>query len=241
MHIVMAPLERARLLRDLYGLSFTPVIIASKEELFQHLEKEGKRPQEWGKDEDRTRSFEDLWEEFTEDDCVLAILPGGEIGRFIRTVTIYITRDKPYYDKQDRNRGLKVTPEVLREFIIWPGGKVEERPYINSGSEKLKWSENHPTYAIRRFFYEELSLQVSKKYRRHPYMVELPRAVSYYKQGSTNLATEVDMHASRSYPGVVTYNRLYHYFWKMPQRYWKEIYREIQKNKTLEFRWKPVR
>lgn len=240
--MTQAPLDLAIWLRQTYELNFTPQIIESKEELIAHLQAAGQQPEAWGRRNDRTRSLDELWEEHEEDDNVLALLPDGSVGRFIRTVTLYIKLDR--WDEDGR-----VITDVLREYIIWPDGREEERPYINSGSEKLKVSEKHPDAAIRRFFTDELGISVSKSHRRYPYLLKiLGSSLGYFKDVATGIARKIDIHDSRSFPAVVTYNRLYHFLWNMTlvaKRYWKETYRENHKRKTLEFRWKsanaPVR
>lgn len=229
-----APLDLVAWLRHTYELEGRLVVIETKEELIRHLRSMGQRPEEWGSGTDRTRSLDELWEEHEEDDNVLAILPGGNVGRFIRTVTLYIKRDR-------RVGPERIETDVLREYVIWPDGREEERPYINSGSEKIKVSEKHPDAAVKRFFQDELGISVSKKHRRHPFLQKIVGdTIRYFKDATTGVARTVDIHHSRSYPLVVTYNRLYHYLWNMTtisHQYWRPLYREVHKRKTLEFRW----
>lgn len=232
--MAQAPLDLAAWLCATYKLDFTPKLIESKEELIAHLRSLGQQPEEWGTKDDRTRSLDELWEEHEDDDNVLAILPDGSVGRFIRTVTLYVKRDISV------GGGLFIT-EVLREYVIWPDGREEERSYQNSGSEKLKVTEMHPDAAIRRFFKDELGLSVSKKHRRYPFLQKIVGDTLKYFKGAAGSERAVNMHPSRSYPMVVTYNRLYHYLWNMTgigRQYWRKIYRENHKRKTLEFRWR---
>lgn len=231
--MTQAPLDLAAWLRNTYDLNFTPQIIETKEALIAHLRDAGQHPETWGSGNDRTRSLDELWEEHEEDDNVLALLPDGSIGRFIRTVTLYV--------KLDRNEDGRIVTDVLREYVLWPDGRVEERPYLNSGSEKLKVHEKHPDAAIRRFFSDELGLTVRKSHRRYPYLQKIVgTTVNYFKDAVTGIARKIDIHDSRSFPMVVTYNRLYHFLWNMTlvaKNYYKATYREHHKRKTLEFRW----
>ena len=229
-----APQERTELIHAIYGVekAVEPfVLVTDKQELFHYLKSKGMVPEIWGtRDWPGTRSFDELWEEYQDEDSVLAVMRNGDVARFIRTITLYIYRDKWYPGHA------KPTREILREFVLLPGRPERERHYANSASEKMKWFESDPLDAIRRLLTDELGLRVIEQHLREPLLLEVPDSVSYMKDGKE--ALKIDIHQSHAYPGIVTHNRLCHYMYKLVKRYWEDVYREVQDRKILEFRWK---
>ncbi|MEK7079719.1 MAG: hypothetical protein AAB901_00325 [Patescibacteria group bacterium] len=236
-----APQERIELIHAIYGVGkpLEPfVLVNDKQKLFEHLQRKGKHPELWGTDErPGSRSFERLWKEYEEDDSILAIMvQSGEVARFIRTITLRIYRDVRYRDTSDDS--LKSRREILREFVTLPGRPERERRYENSASEKMKWQETDRLDAIRRLFWQELErTRLLNEHLQEPLLQEVPSDVMHMKDGQQT--TKIDKHPSHAYPGIETYNQLFHYFYRLVKRYWRPSYREVTDEKITEFRWKP--
>lgn len=252
-----APQELLVGLRQYYGISFIPTPIRDQNELRALLGIKtrnqsllgmfwyalcslfGKAPQDppW---------FVELWEEYVAYDSILAHDNNGSVYRFIRTVTLFVVRDRVSHS------GRGFVRDTLAETIEWPDGSVTARAHNNTTSEKIHWKENgrwmliprNRRSIVRRAAWEEFGIKLTRKYLKAPWLRWIAAAVLYYKDAESgkNSTHSVKMDDPKR-PGVTTYNRLYHAFLKLDKPFWKDEYREEKRTKdgrlikTMVHRW----
>ncbi|MDB5189419.1 MAG: hypothetical protein JWL82_376 [Parcubacteria group bacterium] len=219
MAVAVAPFVEPKLLRSLYDLDFTPILFTSRRQMVRHLKARGKSLGKW---------FKVAWLEYEDHDSILAFHPEtGDVLRFIRTITFYITRE---HDEQHLKRA-----EVLHESIEWPDGTVTKREYNNTLSEKWNWDEIRIRDAQKRALEEELGKTLGRKYLTSPWLHRIRTGISYFKDPETGVGKGFAMAVKRDdpkRPGIdVTYNRLFHYTLKLHPDNWEEEYREEKRDK----------
>lgn len=234
----LPPQEVLTAVTDLYNLHFPLTPFASKEELLRYLSKDGTNPGPW---------FDELWDEYLEYDSILAHDDEGNVYRFIRTITLYVVRDR----RSDVAGGY-VVRETLDETVEWPDGRVTKRRFNNSLSEKIRWKEGgawRPVLTnrrkhVRRTALEELGIWLTRRYLQWPWLRWINSHWSYMKTPSSGRDSTLDVKKDDpSRPGVITYNRLYHFFLRLSARFWAPEYREVKRDrmgnvrKTLIHRW----
>lgn len=234
------PPEVMRAIVELYQLTFTPVPFTSKEQLVRYVSKDGTGLGPW---------FDELWDEYEERDSVLAHDNEGNVYRFIRTLTLYVVRDRPIDGVAN-----EYVRETLDETVEWPDGRLEKRRFNNTLSEKIRWKEGGvwlPLFRyyrkhVRRAAREELGIALTRKFLEMPWLQRIWPSMSYVKTKAATPGPDSTLDIKRNdknRPGVVTYNRLYNYFLKLHKQFWRAEYRESKYDqtgnlkKTLVHRW----
>ncbi|HYF29248.1 MAG TPA: hypothetical protein VEA36_02695 [Candidatus Paceibacterota bacterium] len=237
-----APQELLLALKDIYGLSFIPVPFETREELDGALTDAGAPLGPW---------VDELWEEYTDYDSILAHDGQGNIHRFIWTMTFLVIRERR---RDDLPGSDLMSREVLKERIEWPDGRVSERQYANTMSEKLRWRRAGVwiwTFRkwrpeVVRAVKEELGVCLTRSFLGRPWLVRVMPDVHYYKDPETGAsgAIVVKEHDPKR-PKVQTHNRLFHFILKLHKRFWKAAYREAKRRhdrlvKTMVHTWAPA-
>lgn len=166
--------------------------------------------------------------------AVSSVDNGWVVDRNIRTATfrVYHSRHAPLPSEPDH-----YVREYLWELRIHPDGSLVLRPYDNSGSEKLYWTELSMRQGIRRFLREELGFTGRRDPRTgrrtklvSPALLDNVHFIpvndnSYYKGGVVP-ATEFSSHPSERFPSLVTNNDLSHAVINLPADYYQPWYHE---------------
>lgn len=241
-----APPELLQQLRQEFNLDFLPVPIVSLEDLLQALAASGNNLGLW---------VDDLWEEYQDYDSILAFDNGGNAHRFLRTITSLVARDRVLKDSSSGRFSSKETVrEYLKESIEWPDGRVTERLYNNTLSEKWRWRVGtrwiiHPRNwrkVVRRAVLEELGVLLTKQFTRSPWLQRFTSNVWYFKDPETGTKGTVDVRLEdKKRPNVITHNHLHHTFLKLHPKFWKTAYREEKRRagvlvKTMVHTWTPA-
>lgn len=228
-----APQELLDGLRYYYQLSFVPILFADCDELRRYLGIEGDDPP-W---------FVDMWKEYLEYDSILAHDGNGGVYRFIRTVTLYVVRD--------RTLNRRTVRETLVETVEWPDDTATKRTFNNTASEKIHFKMDgvwvlYPggwRRIIRRAGTEEFGILLTRRYLRYPWLRRISKVLYYKDPESGSNSTLSVKRDDPKRPHVTTYNRLYHFFLKFHRRFWKQQYREEKRDefgnliKTMVHHW----
>ncbi len=163
-----------------------------------------------------------LWKEVrgTHPETFLVAVPmdgACYVDRNIRTVTVraFYRLHKPT-EQNPENR----ESEFLWEFRIQEDGSLKRRPFQNSFSEKMYWTECTHIQSLKRAFREELGWtgqkrdgkrrkSIAKRHLAPPYLVNTRDHlhVTYFKDGMKQ-ADSQSHHDSERFPGIKTNNEL---------------------------------
>lgn len=222
----IAPRELLVALKSIYLLEFVPTPILSLVELGELLEAKQAKLGPW---------VEELWDEYLDYDSILAHDGEGNVYRFIWTITLLVMREHSNRHVR-RSMPRLLRREYLRETIEWPDGRITERTYNNTLSEKWKWkvngkwrfTESNWRKQVRQAGVEELNINLTKQFLHAPWLRRFGPTLRYFKDPKTGteeipIDRKDDDHKR---PHVITYNRLIHVFLKLHEVYWRAEYRE---------------
>lgn len=153
-----------------------------------------------------------------------------EVDRCIRTVALRVYCDHLASTAADPGH---LARQFLWEFRVKEDGSIVLRPFDNSISEKLFWTELYYELAVRRAFRQELGLmRMDARYFAQPYLVATS-GTTYFKGGQQ--VSDVSHHPSDRFPGLWTHNELINDVYVMPEAFCRPWYYEASTRSIFVF------
>lgn len=223
-----------------------PLEITSEERLMVFLELLVNEYKEWGTIPG-SKPLSRFLDEFRNRECrnfVITWLGEQLLLRDIRTATLYVTTTLASFPPAKHLAATRKVWASTRK--VWlkerhlENGVMVDRKHRNSMSEKLLPGETFRDAAIRALR-QELSIDPAPHHLKPPYFFSVsdyPMISGTWTQNKKEDGLP-DIRDTPRYPGLVTRNELEHFFWVMPEEYYRvDGYQEPKTNHY--FSWEEV-